>query len=87
MLMILAGIPVEAHLLSISVKLLTTGTLLAPRLSFSIGLAADVVAIMLLLPLLFGTYQCKPVGCFWLQILHIRLLLQVLALWSAVIGI
>ena len=63
MLMIFAGIPAEAHFESISAKLLTTGTLVAPRLSFSIGLADDVVA-MLLLPLLFGTYPCKPVGCF-----------------------
>ena len=62
MLMIFAGIPADAHFKSISANLLTTGTLLAPRLSFSIGLAEDVVA-MLLPSLLFGTYPCKPVGC------------------------
>ena len=86
MLMILARIPAEAHFISIWAKLLITGVLLAPRLSFSIGLAADVVARSLL-PLLFGAYPCKLVGCFWLQVLHILLLLQVLALWSPVVGI
>ena len=63
MLMIFAGILSAVHLMSISDELLTTGTLLAPRLSFSTGLAEDVVSLLLPTPL-FDAYPCKPVGCF-----------------------